>query len=64
MQQRPHKERTRCNGAHVCVVRMQVRLGASGYPSMEALIAALNKAGLGALELFCMGLKANGGCDG
>lgn len=37
-----------------------VRLGVNGYSSMEELISSLNTAGLGALELFCMGLKANG----
>jgi hypothetical protein len=36
------------------------RLGSAGHADMKKLITTLTKSGLGALELYCMGLKATG----
>ncbi|DBA83686.1 TPA: hypothetical protein ACH3X1_016793 [Trebouxia sp. C0004] len=36
------------------------RLGAAGFDHMKDMIETLNRSGLGALELFAMGLKATG----
>ena len=36
------------------------RVGSCGFGTMAELIMALTKSGLGALELFAMGLKATG----
>ncbi|GIL64960.1 hypothetical protein Vafri_18816 [Volvox africanus] len=41
-------------------LRYMVRLGSFGYPHIGDMINALNRSGLGALEMFCMGLKATG----
>ena len=36
------------------------RVGSCGFGTMAELIMALTKSGLGALELFAMGMKATG----
>ncbi|KAG2496515.1 hypothetical protein HYH03_005339 [Edaphochlamys debaryana] len=41
-------------------LRYMVRLGTFGYPSIGNMIDILKASGLGALEMFCMGLKATG----
>ncbi|GLC46902.1 hypothetical protein PLESTB_001282200 [Pleodorina starrii] len=41
-------------------LRYMIRLGAFDYPHIGDMINALKKSGLGALEMFCMGLKATG----
>jgi hypothetical protein len=43
-------------------MRYMTRLGCYGFNSMGEMISELKSSGLGALELFCMGLKATGGC--
>ncbi|GIM01409.1 hypothetical protein Vretimale_6229 [Volvox reticuliferus] len=41
-------------------LRYMVRLGSFGYPHIGDMINSLNRSGLGALEMFSMGLKATG----
>ncbi|GFR48740.1 hypothetical protein Agub_g10698, partial [Astrephomene gubernaculifera] len=41
-------------------LRYMIRLGSFGYPHIGDMINALKRSGLGALEMFCMGLKATG----